>query len=167
MPTRAGATEYWMALAMRLCTAVTSIASSPQTRVRRSPPLTSWMRWASAVHAVLIDRGGDHAVDVDLLRVGEGVGGLQARELDDLLRHAGETLRLLAEPLREAAHLGRVVGRVLERLGEQPDGADRRLQLVADVGDEVAAHRVEAHRLRAVLGEQQHEARAEAGDAHA
>ena len=69
--------------------------------------------------------------------------------------------------MREAPHLVRVVGGVVERLGEQADRADRRLQLVADVGDEVAAHRVEPERLGAVLGEQQDVARAEPRDPHA
>ena len=55
---------------------------------------------------------------------------------------------------------------VLERLGEEAHGRDGGLQLVADVRDEVAAHLVEAVRLGTVVGEQQHEARAEPGDPH-
>ena len=39
----------------------------------------------------------------------------------------------------------------LERLGEEPDGPDRRLQLVADVGHEVGAHRLEAAALGDVV----------------
>ena len=65
----------------------------------------------------------------------------------------------MRQPLREALDLGRLVRRCLERLGEQADRADRGLQLVADVGDEVAAHVVEPVRLGAVVGEQQHEPR--------
>ena len=95
-----------------------------------------------------------------------GVRGLQPAELDDLVGEAGEPIGLDGEPLREALDLVRLVGGGLEGLGEQPDRADRGLELVADVGDEVAAHLVEPVRLGAVLGEQQHEAGAEPRDAH-
>ena len=50
-----------------------------------------------------------------------------------------------------------VVGRLGDGLSQQLDGADRRLELVADVGDEVAPDHVEALRGRAVLGQHQHE----------
>ena len=50
-----------------------------------------------------------------------------------------------------------VVGGVDDRLGEQLDRADRGLQLVADVGDEVAADRLDAALAGAVLDQRQHE----------
>ena len=55
---------------------------------------------------------------------------------------------LAAEP----ADLGRVVGRVHHRLGEQRQRADRGLQLVADVGHEVPAGGLQPDRFRLVRG---------------
>ena len=52
----------------------------------------------------------------------------------------------------EAASRRRVVqGAVLEGLGEALDGGDRRLELVGDVGDEVAPHRLEPLEARHVV----------------
>ena len=103
---------------------------------------------------------------LDPLGRGERIAGLQAAQLDDLGGDAGEALGLLGQPLREALHLLGLVGRARQRLGEQADRADRGLQLVADVGDEVAPDVVEPMRLGAVVGEQQHEPVAEPGHAH-
>ena len=47
------------------------------------------------------------------------------------------------------------------RLGEQRERADRGLELVADVGDEVAADRLDPAGLGEVLDEQQHQVGAE------
>ncbi|WP_368681311.1 hypothetical protein [Saccharopolyspora rectivirgula] len=52
----------------------------------------------------------------------------------------------------EAAHFVRVLGRVQDRFGEQRERTDRGLQLVADVGDEVPAGRLQPHGLRFVGG---------------
>ena len=49
----------------------------------------------------------------------------------------------------------------LHGLGEQPDRADRGLQLVADVGDEVAADRLDPALAGAVLDQRQHQPGAE------
>ena len=46
----------------------------------------------------------------------------------------------MVDPLGEAARRLRVVGRLEQGLGQQRERADRRLELVADVGHEVAAH---------------------------
>lgn len=73
-----------------------------------------------------------------------------------MLHAAGEALDRLG-----------VVGGVLHGLGEQVERADRGLELVADVGDEVAPYRLDAAALGLVLGEHEHLAvRAERGDAH-
>ena len=58
----------------------------------------------------------------------------------------------------------RVVGGVAHRLGEQPDRADRGLELVADVGDEVAADRLDPALAGAVLDEGQHQPGAQRRD---
>ena len=62
-----------------------------------------------------------------------------------LTRNASRWMRL-GEPLGD-----RRVALDEQRLGEQPEGAHRRLQLVAHVGDEVAADLLEAPPLRDVL----------------
>ena len=49
----------------------------------------------------------------------------------------------------------RVVLGVLDRLGQQAESTDRGLQLVADVGDEVAADLLDPAGLGVVLDEQQ------------
>ena len=54
-----------------------------------------------------------------------------------------------SSPRQSRDHLGVVV--VGQRLGEHGDRADRRLQLVADVGDEVGAHGVEPRSLADVV----------------
>ena len=76
--------------------------------------------------------------------------------LDDVGQADGLVLHAPGEP---AYGLG-VVGGVLDRLGQQRQRADRGLELVADVGHEVAADRVDAAQLGEVLGEDQDQARA-------
>jgi len=58
-----------------------------------------------------------------------------------------------------------VVGSVADRLGEEPDRADRRLELVGDVGHEVAPDGLDAALPGAVLDQGQHQPRAERCDA--
>ena len=58
-------------------------------------------------------------------------------------------------PAGEPAHCLRVVRGVHQRLGEQRDGPDRGLELVADVRDEVAAYGVDPVLLGAVLDQEQ------------
>ena len=64
----------------------------------------------------------------------------------------------MLEPAREAPYRLRVVRCVADGLRQQADGADRGLQLVGDVGDEVAPGLVHALLLRAVLAQEQDEA---------
>ena len=103
--------------------------------------------------------------DVDEGRVAHHVGALQPRELDDLLDEPREPVGLDADALGEARDdLGVVVG-VEDRLGQQGDAADRGLELVAHVGEEVAADLLDPGRLGAVLDEQQHVVGSERRDA--
>ena len=60
----------------------------------------------------------------------------------------------------EARDRLRIVGGVLHRFGQQGQRADRRLQLVRDVGDEVAAHGLEP--VRSVTSSQQQSHRLDA-----
>ena len=117
--------------------------------------------------AVPVDRLRDDVVDLHELRVVHDIRRLQPAQLDDLVRQAGEAVRLDGQPFREALDLFGFGCRRLERLCEQTHRADRRLQLVADVGDEVAPHLFESDRLRAVLREHEHEPGAQPGDADA
>ena len=88
---------------------------------------------------------------------------LQPGELDDLLHQPVQPGRLGLHPRGEPQHRLRVVGGLLHRLGEQGEGADRRLQLVGDVGDEVTPDRLYATLPGAVLDQHQHQPVAQRG----
>ena len=77
---------------------------------------------------------------------------LDLAEVEQVVDDAREAIGLAHDPVGELLHDARVVGRG-HRLGEQPERADRRLQLVAHVGDEVAAHALDAPRLGDVARE--------------
>ena len=101
-----------------------------------------------------VDRLGEHGVDVDRLELGQRLAALQPGQVDQLAHEPAEPVGLVRHPAGEALHRLGVVGGALDRLGEQRQRADRRLQLVPDVGDEVAAHRLDPAGLGDVL---QHE----------
>ena len=61
----------------------------------------------------------------------------------------------LTEALREAPDLDWVIRCAVKSFGEQTHRADRRLQFVADIGDEIAAHAVEPKRLGPVFSQKQ------------
>ncbi len=94
----------------------------------------------------------------------QGVGDLQPGQVDDLLDERGQPDRLALHPLGEVPDGVRVVGRVVHGLGEQVERADRRLQLVAHVGDEVAADLLDPAGLGAVVDEDEHVLGAERRD---
>ncbi|MNW53347.1 hypothetical protein D3C74_309050 [compost metagenome] len=94
----------------------------------------------------------------------ERAGDLEARELDDLLDQRGQARGLLLHAPREAADRDRVVRRVLDGLGEQRERPHRRLELVRDVDDEVAADRVDAPCLGPVLREHEDVVRSDLRD---
>ena len=152
-----------MALSTRLRMAVTSSSWSPQTAQ------------SSPVHEGDLDvacprrRAGDRSTasraargQVDEVRVAEGGGDLQPGQVDDLLDQPGQPDGLDLHPLGEPGHGLGVVVRVEDGLGQQREAADRGLQLVADVGDEVAPDLLEPAGLGAVVDEQQHVRRARA-----
>ena len=93
------------------------------------------------------------------------VGHLQPGQLDDLLDERGQADRLPLHPGGEVPDGVRVLGRVGHRLGEQAQRADRCLELVADVGDEVAPDLLDAARLGAVVDEDEHEVSSQRRDA--
>ena len=129
-----------------------------ETSWRRSP--TTWtggsgssssmvMRRCSAAAADPLDGLGHHQVDVDRL-AGRGLLGLDAAEVeqvvDDPADPEGLGVDARGQPLGD---LG--VGLHGQGLGQQAQGPDGGLQLVADVGHEVAADLLEPAALRHVL----------------
>ena len=116
------------------------------------------------VGQALVDGAGDDLVGLDGDRLVERVVALQPGELDDLLHQPGEALALGVHAAGEALHGLGVVGGVDDGVGEQLDRAHRRLQLVADVGHEVAADRLDPALAGAVLDERQDELAAQRRD---
>src|SRR5262249_1884442 len=77
---------------------------------------------------------------------------LQAGQLQQLGHQTAEPVRLMPNAHREASsglriRSGLVLDRVGKRLGEKLERADRRLELVTDVRNEVAAYPVDPVRL--------------------
>ena len=118
------------------------------------------------VDPAAVDGFGQHVVDLDDLGLGQRIVRLQAGELDDLADQIGQSSRLDPHPGREATHRLRVVGRILHGLGEQRDGSDGRLQLVAGVGDEVPARLLDPPCGGLVVGEHHDQILAQRCDVH-
>ena len=76
----------------------------------------------------------------------------RSAEVEQVVDDLREPVGLAHDAIGELLQHADVVGRG-HRLGEQAERADRRLQLVTHVGDEVAAHALDASRLRDVAGE--------------
>ena len=109
------------------------------------------------VDHVGVDRGGDDLVDMHDRRHGDRVVTLESGQLDDLLHEAREPVALIEHPSGEPMYRSRVVRSVLDCFGQEPNRADRGLELVADVGDEVTADRVQLTLARPVLNECEHQ----------
>ena len=116
------------------------------------------------VGQALVDGAGDDLVGLDGHRLVERVVALQPGELDDLLHQAGEALALGVHPAGEPLHGLGVVGGVDDGVGEQLDRADRGLELVADVGHEVATDRLHPAFAGAVLDQGEDELAAQRRD---
>ena len=97
----------------------------------------------------------DGGVHVDRLGPGHRILALQPRERDELVDEQREPLRLGLDLAREAGDRVGILGGVLDRLGQQRDGADRRLELVRRVRHEVAAGRLDAERGRTIVRDDQ------------
>ena len=106
-------------------------------------------RGAGAVH-----RLGEHAVDVHRGELGQRFAALQPGQVDELAHEPAQPVGLVRHPAGEPLDGLGVVGRLLDRLGQQGQRADRGLQLVPDVGHEVPAHRLRATGLGDVLQHQ-------------
>ena len=141
---------------MRLPNASMRICESPRTQAPRSPPRASSTPAESACTTCASSAVREHLIDRD--RVARPTSASSACSRDRLM------MRPVSWPRRDASAeirvakcrtCARVVGRRLDRLGEQADRTDRRLQLMAGVGDEVAAHLIEALLLGDVADDQQ------------
>ena len=143
--------EYLIALSSRLMSALRICRRSHDDARGRAARRATRIGTSAAVG------GGLH--DVDGLRRSSsrtGIGSRRRRllrldraEVEQVVDDAGQAVGLVHDPLGQLLHDRDVVGRG-HRLGEQPERADRRLQLVAHVGDEVAAHALDAPRFRDV-----------------
>ena len=108
---------------------------------------------------------GDDLVDVDRARLVQRVVALQPGQLDDLLHQPGQPVALGLHPAGEAAAPPRGRRRPpATASASRLERADRGLQLVADVGDEVAADRLDPALAGAVLDQRQHQPAAQRGD---
>ncbi len=81
--------------------------------------------------------------------------GLDLGEREEVIDRSSHPKRLGEHPLGEALGHARIVLRQ-ERLRQQPERTDRRLELVADVGHEVAPHRLEPAPVRDVVDRDEH-----------
>ena len=151
-------------MATRLATAAVTCSSLPNTSSPGVPPVTMSIRLESASIALVSTATPMTSSMLDRGRGLQRVVGLQPGQLDDLLHEPGEPVALGEHPAREPLDRLRVVARVGDRLGQQLDRADRRLELVADVGDEVAAYGLDPALAGAVLDQGQHQPRAERRD---
>ena len=98
-----------------------------------------------------IDAGPDHVGDSD--RLVRALGShLDAGQLHQIVDRAAGTIRL-GEHARDHAGDRVEVGLVDQRLGKHRQRADRRLQLVRDVGDEIGARLLDPAPLRDVVHE--------------
>ena len=82
---------------------------------------------------------GDNRIHVHRIQMRQRLGALQPGQLDQFTDHVGQPGGFGDDLLGEAVDHLLVLGGRQQRLGQQPHGADRGLELVADVGDEVAA----------------------------
>ena len=124
------------------------VAAAP--RGRRSPPTASSMPLGLRPSMrVAVDRLGDDRVDVDRLPArasGSSPCSRDSSMISWTSRSAGSPRA--ASGRRTAATASGSSAASSDRLGEQRQRADRGLQLVADVGDEVAADRLDPARAR-------------------
>ena len=149
--------EYFTALSSRLATADTSWRRSPTTVSRRGRRSSTSMRDAPLLGRRAHPVGGlGHAPGARA--TGRRAAGLVAASM----RHSSSRSSMV-RPTRNASlamPLGQPPGHRRgrpRRAASRPAGqrADRRLQLVADVGDEVAAHGLEPAPLGDVLDDDQ------------
>ena len=104
----------------------------------------------------LLDGLGCCGADIHQFGVVQSACELQAGEVDNLLDQTSEPGALYLHPVGEACHrLGIVVG-LKDGLGEQGQPADRCLELMADVDDEVAPDILDPSSLSAIVNQQQH-----------
>ena len=113
-----------------------------------------------------VDGLGDDGVQVDVVGLDQRVPLLEAGELHDLLDEHAQARGLPAYAADVVAHDIGVVDGALDGLGQQGDSADWGLELVGDIGHEVAAHVLQPLGGGAVLDEDEDAAAPNSGHAH-
>ena len=146
-----------MALSTRFATAVTSCASLPRTRrsAGGSPTTGDVALLGGQPGAVARPR---RRRSPPRRRRRPGIGSAPCTRDSSISSPTSRPSRVPSCCMRvgEPGDGRRVVRGVLHRLGQQRQRADRRLQLVRDVGDEVPAHRLEPALLADVVEQQGH-----------
>ena len=118
------------------------------------------------IHPPPVHRVADHLVHLDHLGIDQWVVTLQLGQVDDLSHQIAQPGRLNAHPAGELPNGLWVISTFLHRLGEQGDSADRGLELVADIGHEVAADLLDLTRAGLVVRQHQNQVLPEWGDLH-
>lgn len=108
-----------------------------------------------------VDGLGDQLVHGNRFGVLQRVVVLHPGEVDQLLHQVRQPGRLHLHPAGEALHGLRVVRGPHDRLGQQGQRTDGRLQLVAHIGDEVPPDGLDPPGLGEVLHQQQHQPRSQ------
>ena len=149
--------EYDTAFATRLATAAVTCSSLPNTSTPVTPPVTIEIRLESASIALVSTAVAITSSSETTIGASSG-SSPWSRDSSITCCTSRESRSLsMQHPAGEPLDRLRVVGRVRDRLGQQPDRAHRGLQLVADVGDEVAAHRLHPAFAGAVLDQREHQ----------
>ena len=141
--------------------AVTSWSASPQHReAALAADDERRCRWPRRVEPAAVDGLGDHVVDARPASAPASGSSPCSRESSMIswTRRVSRSASCCIRPANRRTASGSSA-RVDHRLGEQRERADRGLELVADVGDEVAAYGLDPAGLGAVLDQHQHQAR--------
>ena len=113
-----------------------------------------------------VDGLGHHGIEIDVVGLDQRVPLLEAGELDDLLHEHAQARGLLAYAADVVADEAGVVDGALDGLRQEGDGPDRGLELMGDVGDEVAAHVLQTLGGGAVVDEDEDATASDGGHAH-
>ena len=121
----------------------------------------------TGLHQVLADGRAHHRHGGYALRLEHRRRVLRALQFDQVGHQFGQPRGLLGDAAGEIPHGARVIRRVGDGFGEQRDRACGGLQLVGDIGDEVAAHPLEPTLLGHVVDEHRVQTVADMADAYA
>ena len=103
----------------------------------------------------------DDPVNRHGVRVLNGSNGLQPREFDDVVGHIGQSMALLLQGCCKGSNLLRVIGGIVQRFRQERHSADGRFQFVRDVSHKISSDSVQSIHFRAVISDQEHQAKAQ------